>query len=157
MTDDSVSAVRCSRCGAIVPGGAEGCRMLFEQALALEYGDPAHGAVRLLAVDVYALQHSEDHGPRSNAFHLLRLCVLLEHGGDPHLGWNPRWFQAQIDGKRESPFLEPPANRGDVTIADVHGATTSEEHAERAWRWARSVWEAWSEYHDWAQQWLREK
>lgn len=147
----------CSRCGAVVSGGKAGCQRLFEEVLALEYSDPAYGAVHLLTVDAYALQHSEDHGPRSNAFHLLRLRVLLEHGGDPRLGWNPPWFQAQINDKRPAPFLEPPANRGEVTIADVHGAKTPEEHAERVWHWARSVWEAWSEYHDWARRWLKDR
>ncbi len=32
---------RCSRCGAVVPDGQAGCRRLFEEVLALEYGDPA--------------------------------------------------------------------------------------------------------------------
>lgn len=157
MNDDSGSVARCSRCGANVPGGVEGCRRLFEEVLALEYSDLAYGAVHLLTVDTRALQHSEDHGPRSNAFHLLRLCVLLERGGAPRIGWNPQWLKAQIGNTHGLPFLEAPENRGEMTIADVHGAVTPEEHAERVWRWARSVWEAWSDYHEWVRQWLREK
>jgi hypothetical protein len=147
----------CSRCGAVVPGGKAGCRRLFEEVLALEYSDPAYGAVHLLTVDAHALQHSEDHGPQSNAFHLLRLYVLLERGGDPRIGWNPQWLKAQIGNTHKLPFLEAPENRGKMTIADVYGAETPEEHAERVWRWARSVWEAWSDYHEWTRQWLREK
>ena len=156
-TDNPKILAPCDRCGGIAPGGIAGCRDLFEKVLALEYSDPAYGAVHLLTVDADALQHSEDHGPRSNAFHLLRLCMLLEHGGDPGIGQNPRWLQAQIDGNREAPFLEPPVNRGNLTIADAYGATSADEHAERVHRWARSVWEAWSAYHEWASQWLREK
>lgn len=140
-----------------MPGGVEGCRRLFEEVLALEYSDLAYGAVHLLTVDTRALQHSEDHGPRSNTFHLLRLCVLLERGGAPRIGWNPQWLKAQIGNTHGLPFLEAPENRGEMTIADVHGAVTPEEHAERVWRWARSVWEAWSDYHEWVRQWLREK
>jgi len=121
----------------------------------LEYGDPARGVVHLLTVDAYALQHSEDHGPRSNAFHLLRLCMLLEYGAELGIGQNLRWLQAQLDGKQEMPYLEPSEDRGAVTIADVHGAASPEEHAARVRRWARSVWEAYSAYHGWARQWLK--
>jgi hypothetical protein len=140
-----------------VPDGTEGCRELFNEVLALEYGDPAYGAAHLLTVDAYALQHSEDHGPRSNAFHLLRLCVLLEHGGDPRITQNPAWLQAQFDGDRAAPFLEAPTGRGEMTIADVRGAASPDDHAGRVLRWAQSVWEAWSAYHEWARQWLSEK
>ena len=41
----------CARCGAVVPGGTAGCFALFGQVVALEYGDPAYGAVNLLAVE----------------------------------------------------------------------------------------------------------
>jgi hypothetical protein len=73
------------------------------------------------------------------------------------VGQGPRWLQAYFDGHREPPVLEPPINRGRVTIADVHGAGGPEEHAARVYRWARSVWQARSAYHDWAREWLREK
>ena len=155
--DHSEPLALCTRCGANVPGGTEGCWKLFHKVLTLEYSDPAYGAVHLLTVDAHALQRSEDHGPRSNAFHLIRLCMLLEHGGDLRIGQNPKWLQAQIDGNREAPYLEPPVDRGKVTIVDVHGAKSPDEHAERVNRWARSVWEAYSAYHEWARQWLREK
>ena len=39
----------CARCGAVVPGGTAGCFALFGQIMALEYSDPAYGAVNLLA------------------------------------------------------------------------------------------------------------
>ncbi|MFQ5811714.1 MAG: DUF5946 family protein [Anaerolineae bacterium] len=111
----------------------------------------AHGAVHLLSVDAYALQHSEGHGPRSNPWHVLRLCCLLEHGADPRIGQGgPRWLQARLEDGEKFPVLEPPVDRGKVTVADVHGAASPEEHAERVHRWARSVWEAWSAHHDWA-------
>ena len=144
----------CERCGAVVSGGTAGCHELFYEVLALEYTDLACGAVHLLTVDAYALQHSEDHGPRSNAYHLIRLGWLLEKGGDPSLGQSGPRSRAIADGYKGFPYLEPPANRGAVTVADVHGAATPDEHVERVWRWARSVWEAWEEYHEWARGWL---
>jgi hypothetical protein len=155
--DNSKPLAPCARCGANVPGGTEGCWKLFHKVLALEYSDPAYGAVHLLTVDAHALQHSEDHSPRSNAFHLIRLCMLLEHDGDPRIGQNPQWFQAQINGNRKAPFLEHPMDRGSITVADVHDTASPEEHVERVYRWARSVWEAYSAYHEWVRQWLKEK
>ena len=149
--DDSQPLAPCTGCGARVPGGTQGCWKLLHQVLALEYSDPAFGAVNLLAVDAHALQHPEDHGVKNNAFHLIRLCWLLEHGGDPAIGQGPRWLQAQFDGTPELPILEPPVDRGQVTIADVHGAASADEHAARVYRWARSVWQAWSAHHEWAQ------
>ena len=154
MNGDGGAAGVCAYCGAAVPGGAAGCQNLFHEILALEYADPAYGAVHLLTVDAYVLQHSEEHGPRSNAYHLIRLGWLLERGGDPGIGQSGPRSRAIAEGYRGFPYLEPPANRGAVTVADVHGATTPEEHARRVWRWARSVWGAWAEYHEWARQWL---
>lgn len=136
-----------------MPGGAAGCRKLFEDVLLLEYSDPAYRSVHLLTVDSYALQHSEDQGPRSNAFHLARLCMLLEHGGIGRFA--ARSLQKQLNGNRKMPFLEPPLNRGKMTIADVHGANGPEEHVKQVKRWARSVWKAWSDHHQWARQFLK--
>ncbi len=119
-------------CGANVPPGLETCRATFEQVLAREYADAAYGATHLLSVDAYALQHSEEHGPRSNAFHLMRLCILLEHGGDPRIGAGPARAKSKAwePHYRQFPFLEPPTRRGAFTIADVYGAPDSQEHSE---------------------------
>ncbi|MCJ7533128.1 MAG: DUF5946 family protein [Anaerolineales bacterium] len=144
------------RCGAVLPGSSEGCRALFADLLALEYSDPAYGAVNLLAVDAHALQHSEDHGVKNNLFHLLRLCWLLEYGGDSRIGQGPAWLHRRFDGNPDIPILEPPAKRGKVTIADVYGAASPEEHATRIYGWATSVWEAWSTHHEWVRQQLRD-
>ncbi len=146
-------AESCPLCGAAVAGGA--CRRLFEEVLTFEYGSPGFGAVHQLTVDAYALQHCEEHRPRSNAFHLARLCMFLEHGADAGIGRQYRWLQVRLENDRAVPYLEPPADRGTVTIAEVHGAKTTQEHAERTRRWATSVWKAWSDYHEWARQWLQ--
>jgi hypothetical protein len=138
----------------VVPPGFASCREVFETVITREYTDPAFGAVHLLTVDAYALQHSEDHGPRSNAFHLIRLWLLLEHGSAPGLGQGPSRVVAKAFEKhyRRFPFLDPPPDRGALTIADVYGAEGPEQHAERVRRWAASVWEAWSDHHDWARE-----
>ncbi len=139
-------------CGARVPDGFERCGAVFNGVCAREYSDPAFGAVHLLTVDAYALQHSEEHGPRSNAFHLMRLCRLLERGDSPGLGQRPprEVGKAFEERYRQFPMLEPPPRRGDLTIVDVHGAHGPEDHARRVREWARSVWEAYSPHHEWA-------
>ena len=111
--------VPCSRCGALAPDGLSGCHALFAEILALEYTDPAYGAVNHLTVDAHALQHPEDHGVKNNAFHLARLCWILEYGGDPRIGPTPRWLQAPFDGTPVLPALAPPDSRGEVTVVDV--------------------------------------
>jgi hypothetical protein len=48
----------CAQCGAIHPSG-ETCQQRFEACLALEYENPsAYGAVHLLTVACYMLQHN---------------------------------------------------------------------------------------------------
>jgi hypothetical protein len=130
----------------------EGCNALYEQVQAAWLADPVRAAVSLLAVDAHALQHPEIHGYKSNAFHLIRLCWILESGGNPSIGVGPRWLQKQFDGTPEIPPLPPPADRGSVTVADVADAADATSYIERVGRWGQSVWDAWAIYHEWARQ-----
>ncbi len=143
---------RCKMCGATIPTGSSSCRDLFGTVLAREYSEPGFARVHLLTVDCYALQHSEEHGPRSNAFHLLRLCNQLEHGAPSQLGRAPDRRTARRLERLYSqlPRLEPPVSRGRETIASVALAPSVEEHGARVRAWARSVWRAWAAHHDWA-------
>ncbi len=147
----------CPMCGARLWDGFVNCRALFEDICVREYSDPMFGAVHLLTVDAYTLQHSEEHGPRSNAFHLMRLCLLVEHGRDTCIGAGPPRPKAKAfeEHYRRFPFLEPPPQRGEFTIADVHGGQNPVEHSERVRRWAESVWKAWTPHHAWARETAR--
>jgi Family of unknown function (DUF5946) len=167
----------CNCCGAVVPDGYESCASMFQTVLGREYRDPAFGESHLFTVDAHALQHSEEHAPRSNAFHLMRLCWLLEHAGNPSIRQVQRaggaFYRVQSmvrparhrsgsaareQAFRQLPFLEPPASRGKLTVVSVLTAKTPEEHAQLARAWGQSVWEAWSIHHAWAreqvQQWF---
>lgn len=147
----------CTRCGAIVKGGTSGCHAELDEMLALHYTDPAYAAVSLLLVDAHALQHPEDHGLKNNAFHLVNLCWILEFAGSPALGRTQRRIQQAFNGIPEDlKELTPPApgKRGSMTIADVINANTPEDHAEKVWAWAESVWQAWVKHHEWARSWL---
>lgn len=65
-------------------------------------------------------------------------------------------LQRWLDGPKEleRPGPPPPGQRGDLTIVDLHEAADPEEHRQRTFEWARSVWEAWSDYHYFARQWV---
>ncbi len=147
-----ISERNCPMCGAKVPDGFANCQAVFDAILTQEYTDPAFAAVHLLTVDSYVLQHSEEHGPRSNAFHLMRLCLLLEHGGNPSIGQRPprEVGKAFEERYKALPYLAPPVDRGGITIAEVYGAREPGEHAERVRAWAQAVWEAYSRHHAWA-------
>jgi hypothetical protein len=129
----------CGCCGAVVPDDFESCRAMFNAVLEREYSDPDFGEAHLFTVDAYALHHSEQHGPRSNAFHLMRLCWLVEHGGNPSIrqvrGGGRAFYKAREESYREFPFLEPPVSRGELTVVLVLGAQAPEEQAERARVW----------------------
>lgn len=147
---------RCGECGAVVPPGFPGgCKAVFEAVCATEYGDPRYGAVHLLTVDAYTLQHSAERGPRSNAFHLMRLCRLIEHGDDPAIGRRPPRARGKAfeEHYRGFPYLAPPAEPGALTISDVYGTSGPAEHAARVRRYAEAVWQAWAAHHAWARQW----
>ena len=150
----------CPLCGAPIDGDKEDCRnRYFGEVLSREYSSPdSYGTVHLLTVDCYALQHSEDHSPRSNALHLLRLCWLLFSGGDPHIRQNVKGPIPFIMEKyyREFPDLKaPPAcERGSMTVLDVYGAKSAEEHKKLSYAWGISVWDAYAAHHEWARQML---
>jgi hypothetical protein len=140
----------CACCGARLPGGDDGCRAAFGEVLAREYSDPAYGAVHLLTVDAHALQHSDWHSRRSNAAHLVRLCWLIERGGDAAIGVRGPLEHAAKSTLGDWPFLEPPQAPGAMTVADLHAAKDVAAHCAIAREWGRAVWLAWSEHHDWA-------
>jgi hypothetical protein len=143
----------CPYCGALATELFENCNAMFHAVLAREYADAAFGEAHLFTVDAYALQHSEEHGPRSNAFHLMRLCWLLEHNGNPSIRQGREKGRAFYDARDETyrgfPFLAPPADRGRLTVASVVGAETAAEQNAKARAWGQSVWEAWEIHHAW--------
>ena len=129
---------------------------MFNAVLEREYSDLAFGEAHLFTVDAFCLQHSEQCGPRSNAFHLMRLCWLIERGGNPSIrqvrGGGRAFYKAREDRVRHLPYLAPPSTRGNLTVVSVLGAPTAEKHAERARAWGQCVWDAWSEHHRWARE-----
>lgn len=130
-------------------GASPGCWKIFGYILAKEYSDPAYMTVHRLTVDAYALQHPGDKSPQtiqSVNLHLMALCAALEY----HVAYP---FIPKIMNKRVKEYkgiftwLTPPESLGNITVVDVAKATHVEEHEKLVQDWAKSVWNAWSEYH----------
>ncbi len=156
---------KCFSCGGEFPEtvgpvhaymkSAPGCWATYGEVLAREYSDPAYFSVHRLTVDAYAVQHpgSKDRQSiQSVAFHLIRLCMFLEHDLTAEKA-NDLMLEV---GKYKSAFtwLSPPAFMGAITCADVERTTTVEAHKQRVREWARSSWDAWSLHHDQIRSWL---
>jgi hypothetical protein len=131
------------------------CWAAFNAVIAREFSDPRLMAVHRLTVDAWAVQHPGDGSRRaiqSVGLHLGRLWVQLDEGlaGDAAnsamLGFAAR--------KSDLPEL-PPRSAYTLTINDVVGAEEATEHAAAVQRWARSVWDDWSDQHDFIRNWVR--
>lgn len=136
----------CEDCGANVRGKPE-CQKIFEEVIAKEFSDYRYGRIHRLTVDVYCLQHPEPymHSGKSFAAHLTGIYAALEM--ENALEANQavqKWLST--NPKIEKPALLP-EHRGELTILYIYSASNAEEHNERVWEWARSVWNVWSEYH----------
>ena len=155
---------RCVGCGGPFPASAgpvhrymessPGCWAVYGEVLAREYGDAAYFSVHRLTVDAYATQHPGQPSPQSIqsvAIHLVSLCLTFEHGLPVELA--AAAMQAAAKGKAAFWWLEPPADRGKITAADVYRAGSAKEHAQTVRAWAENVWAAWSAHHGTVRTW----
>jgi hypothetical protein len=137
----------CEDCGAAVSEGKTGCQKIFEEVVAREFSDYRYGRIHRLTVDAYCLQHPDPYmrSGKSFAAHLTGMCAALEYEESSEIN---RVVQKWLSG---NPKIDKPARlpqrRGDLTITYIHSAADAEEHNRRVQEWARSVWDAWSEYH----------
>lgn len=110
-----------------------------------EFSAPTWFVVHRLTVAAYSLQHPAEHSDRSVAVHL----TVLHHAHTaPEGAPGPERRVAARFRQAPAPHLEPPADRGGLTVSDVVPATTAEEHSRRVRAWAASVWRAWAAHHD---------
>jgi uncharacterized protein DUF5946 len=119
----------CSGCGLSVPGGIAGCRAIFDEYIALEWGNPISYRYHRMFVDTYCLQHPDQFcvSAKSFAAHLTGLCAAFEHKSHPSvLNAVNRWLS------RNPPITKPelPAFRGALTIAEVRVEVRTEVRAE---------------------------
>ena len=135
-------------------GASPACWALYGEALSRAYGDPACRDVLQLVVEAYACQHPGVPGRRSAqsvGIHLMTLCMVLEDGADPREG--PKLHRRMV-ARPTFTWLEPPADRGGVTVAALLDASTSAAYVEAAWAWAGETWRAWQAHHDTVRGWI---
>jgi len=160
-----MSHVPCVGCGGLFPEiegpthrymeSSPGCWAAYGEVLAREYNNPVYGGANRLAVDAYAVQHPGRPSPQaiqSVALHLIRLCLLLEHGLNIARANDAALAVSQV--KSKFVWLTPPQNRGDITVADVHLTTNAEEHVRLVRKWSSSAWAAWKSHHAQIEVWL---
>lgn len=144
----------CPECGAAIDGGAEACHDLMS-SMTSRSPDPARLVVRRTFADAYALQHpkSQCAWPQDVAAHLLNLCCAIEHNSslDIYSGMKT-WLRRAKD--LES--LQPPDERGSMTIVDAAAVDDLEEYFDVVRKWGRCVWEAWYPHHDTVRGWIEE-
>ena len=123
------------------------CWSVFEEVLAAEFQDAVlFGQVHQLTVDTYAVQHAGgNHPDKSVCIHLVGLYLVLERSVAPVDV--PRRLQ-RLAVRTSWPHLEPPEERGRLTVCDVALADSPQTKALRVRGWAAEVWKAWSAHHD---------
>lgn len=130
-------------------GGSAGCWKSYGDILAKEYGDFRYMKYHRWTVDAYAAQHPGVPDPRaiqSVHVHLLALYLLIERKAEPRFISRVMGQAAQTQ-KGKLSWLTPPSDLGKITVVDILGADSPEEHGKRAEAWGRCVWEAWREHH----------
>jgi hypothetical protein len=146
----------CEDCGATVSEGKIGCRRMFEEVIAKEFGDYRYGRIHRLTVDTYCLQHPEPYmrSGKSFAAHLTGICAALEYEDASNINQTvQKWLGGNPSINKPARI---PAGRGALTIMYVHSAAGAEEHNRRVREWAQSVWDAWGEHHHLAKQLIDE-
>lgn len=130
----------CPECGA----PERRCEARFHEFLALEYADPAYGAVHHLTVPAYMVQHSSNLSGEGWLFERELLRRFLIEGASasrlrrelaPHLDSGRRTFRIKSSDAR--PLFDPPAWQ--KTIMDVRHHEP-EIYCLDVAAWARAVW-----------------
>jgi hypothetical protein len=158
----------CVGCGALVPdaegpthryiGASPGCWAAYGRLSEKEASDFRYMRCHQLSVDAYCAQHPGELSPqsiRSVAVHLVGLHLQLERETSTEGLYAARQRIASLgkEGKLDLMWLEPPTSMGGVTVLRALETEGAEEYGKVARVWAKSVWEAWSAYHEIVRRW----
>jgi len=154
----------CRGCGCLLPAtdgpthpyilSSPGCWGAYGEVSARTYSDPQRQVTLQVEVDAYAVQHPGEPNRRaaqSVGIHLMTLCLVIEQGADPREG--PRLHRQMVE-RPVFRWLDPPPDRGDVTVLDVHATTDAAGHVAAVHDWGRSAWDAWAIHHPTVRTWL---
>jgi Family of unknown function (DUF5946) len=112
----------------------------------LSYYTLAHGDRSFIhqhIVDAFAAQHASDAStPIAVVFALVGLYLHIEKG---FTGRQVQRVHMQLArSRRQWPKMQPPEERGAITVADVLSAQPGPKRDAMIRRWCASVWEAWT-------------
>lgn len=133
------------------------CWAAYGEVLAREYSDVPFGSRHQLTVDSYAVQHPGHESPQSIqsvGLHLISLCLQLEQGADSIRA--RKILQRSKSFVEKLAWLEPPPDKGSVTVADVLRTQNAQDHVETVELWSRSAWNAWSVHHPTVLRWIND-
>src|SRR6266508_4030608 len=109
--------------------GAPGCWAVFGEISGREFTNPALRSHNRSPIDAYAVQHPGSPSPRaakSAWVHLVGLCLVLERGFPVDAA--VRTIARLASEGPAFPWLEPPGDRGFVTVIDVAATADTESH-----------------------------
>jgi Family of unknown function (DUF5946) len=162
MSEPPISS--CPGCGLELPeydgpthlylGASAACWNLYGQLLADEYGRFKLPPEHKLTVDAYAVQHPGDDQRRARqsvAAHLIRICLMLERGRDA--GFATRLMSRATNGAFQFPWFAMPTPLGTLTVAEMLGSETLDEHKRRTRAWAGDLWLAYAEHQPLVRAW----
>ena len=135
----------CPRCGAAL-GEAPNCQALYDELSLYTITRGREEFIHQHAVDAYAAQHvGEDTKPIALAAALIGLFLFAEKN---YSGVRVQQVHMQMGNKmKQWPLFPAPKHRAELTVADVLRTPEGAERDEMIRRWARVVWEMWSERH----------
>lgn len=142
----------CPECGAELEGGQAECENLFHEFRYQSLESVPLARVSVLAFDTYCMQHINPYcvSAKSYVAHLTRLCVGLEHAG------NPKIYTA-LQAWYHDKLVKPPVlrERGSIRITDIHAISTIPEKAAMVETWAQHVWAVYASQQDLARTYIQ--
>src|SRR4051794_11768828 len=133
------------------------CWAAYGKLLAREYSDIRYAPLHQLSVDAYAVQHPGSRSPQSIQSvgpHLISLCLTLEKKAA--IGSSRAVLQNSAAFKEKLIWLQPPASRGDMTVANLMAVKDPPDHLKAVRIWAESAWMAWARHHAIVHGWIEE-
>ncbi|MBI3579003.1 MAG: serine/threonine protein kinase [Ignavibacteriales bacterium] len=146
----------CSGCGILLPNpefstksrysSSAACWNLYGELTAYTLSNAGPDFLHQIVVDAYAAQHAGVSSPNiSTAFALIGLCLVFESG---YTGRQVQNAHRMLAARSKSwPSFSPQRLAKALTVKNVIDAEPGIRRDEMIRRYAKSVWEAWSDEH----------
>ena len=122
---------------------------MFGKILEKEFGNPNYRLNSRWTTDAYAIRHygkaSVPQAVKSVNHHLIRLTFHFDY--KMTVKQCDSAFRSLTQLKGNFKWMVPPENVGNITVADVMKAKSSQEHLKLVEEWAYEAWMAWKQHH----------